>query len=61
VVLTVLGPKWAETVPLVRVLALAMPFLTLQILFAPATNAIGRAGIALRFRWRAHHHARPPS
>jgi O-antigen/teichoic acid export membrane protein len=48
VVLTVLGPKWAETVPLVRVLALAMPFLTLQILFAPATNALGRAGIALR-------------
>jgi O-antigen/teichoic acid export membrane protein len=48
VVLTVLGPKWAETVPLVRILALAMPFLTLQILFAPATNAIGTAGIALK-------------
>jgi O-antigen/teichoic acid export membrane protein len=48
IVLTVLGPKWVETVPLVRVLALAMPFLTLQILFAPATNAIGSAGIALR-------------
>jgi O-antigen/teichoic acid export membrane protein len=48
VVLTVLGPKWAETVPLVRVLAVAMSFLTLQILFAPATNALGRPGIALR-------------
>jgi O-antigen/teichoic acid export membrane protein len=48
VVLTVLGWKWAETVPLVRALALAMPFLTLQILFAPATNALGRPRAALR-------------
>jgi O-antigen/teichoic acid export membrane protein len=48
VVLTALGPKWAETVPLVRVLAVAMPFLTLQILFAPATNALGHARIALK-------------
>lgn len=47
-VLTVLGEKWRETVPLVRILALAMPFVTLQILFTPATNALGRAGIALR-------------
>lgn len=45
---TVLGPKWAETVPIVPVLALAMPFMTLQILFAPATNAMGRPGLALR-------------
>jgi O-antigen/teichoic acid export membrane protein len=30
------------------VLALAMPFMTLQILFAPATNAMGRPGLALR-------------
>ena len=48
VVLTALGSKWAETVPLVRIMALAMPFMTLQILFSPATNAIGRSGIALR-------------
>jgi O-antigen/teichoic acid export membrane protein len=47
-VLTVLGPKWTETIPIVPVLALAMPMMTLQILFAPATNATGRAGIALR-------------
>lgn len=47
-VLTCLGPKWAETVAVVPVLALAMPFMTLQILFAPATNAIGRPGISLR-------------
>ncbi|HEX8644842.1 MAG TPA: lipopolysaccharide biosynthesis protein [Allosphingosinicella sp.] len=48
VVLSVLGPKWAEAVAIVPVLALTMPFLTLQILFAPATNAMGRPGLALR-------------
>jgi O-antigen/teichoic acid export membrane protein len=47
-VLTFLGPKWAETIPVVTVLAFAMPFLTLQILFAPATNATGTAGIAVK-------------
>jgi O-antigen/teichoic acid export membrane protein len=47
-VLTFLGDKWAETVAVVPILALAMPLLTLQILFAPATNALGRPGIALR-------------
>jgi O-antigen/teichoic acid export membrane protein len=45
---TVLGPKWVETIPLVRLLAWAMPFLTLQILFQPASNALGRAGLSLR-------------
>ena len=47
-VLTALGPKWAEVVPLVQILSLAMPFMTLQTLFTPATNALGRSGIALR-------------
>ncbi|MFN3946451.1 MAG: lipopolysaccharide biosynthesis protein [Allosphingosinicella sp.] len=47
-VLTFLGPKWAETIAIVPLLALAMPVFTLQILFAPATNALGRPGIALR-------------
>ncbi|MDP9414156.1 MAG: lipopolysaccharide biosynthesis protein [Pseudomonadota bacterium] len=47
-ILTMLGEQWVEAVPLVRILALAMPFMTLQILFGPATNALGRAGIALR-------------
>ena len=45
---TVLGPKWVETIPIVRLLAWAMPFMTLQILFQPATNALGHARIALR-------------
>ncbi|HEX8655244.1 MAG TPA: lipopolysaccharide biosynthesis protein [Allosphingosinicella sp.] len=47
-VLTVLGSKWGETVRIVPVLAMAMPFMTLQILFAPATNALGKPGVALR-------------
>jgi O-antigen/teichoic acid export membrane protein len=47
-VLTVLGPKWVETIPIVRLLALGMPFMTLQILFNPATNALGRPGVPLR-------------
>jgi O-antigen/teichoic acid export membrane protein len=38
---TVLGPKWEEAIPVVRLLALAMPFLTLQVLFAPAATALG--------------------
>ena len=46
-VLTFLGEKWLETAAIIPILALAMPFLTLQILFAPATNALGKPGIAL--------------
>ena len=46
--LTVLGPHWASAVAPVRLLALAMPFATLHILFAPATNALGRPGINAR-------------
>ncbi len=46
-VLTVLGDKWEETIPVIPVLALAMPLMTLQILFAPATNALGRPSLAV--------------
>lgn len=45
---SILGDQWLDTIPLVSLLAFAMPFMTLQILFAPATNALGRPGIALR-------------
>ena len=44
----VLGDKWAEAAPLLALLALAMPFMTLHVLFAPATNAVGRPAIATR-------------
>jgi O-antigen/teichoic acid export membrane protein len=47
-VTTFLGAKWGETVGLVPVLCAAMPLMTLQILFAPATNALGRPGLAVR-------------
>jgi O-antigen/teichoic acid export membrane protein len=46
-ILTFLGPKWIGIAAIVPVLALAMPFLTLQILVAPATNALGRPRIAV--------------
>lgn len=44
----VMGPKWTEAAPLVAILALAMPWMTLHILFAPALNALGMPGIVLR-------------
>lgn len=47
-VLLVLGDKWAGAVPVVRLLAFAMPFMTLQVLLAPACDALGRPGVAVR-------------
>ncbi|WP_380784565.1 lipopolysaccharide biosynthesis protein [Sphingomonas sp. R86521] len=47
-VLTVLGAKWRETAPVVHLLALAMPFMTLQVLLTPACDARGRPGIGVR-------------
>jgi len=47
-VLTMLGPQWAQAAPVVRILAFAMPLLTLQTLLAPACDAMGRPGISLR-------------
>ncbi len=46
-VTTMLGPKWHDAIPVVAVLAIAMPFLTLQILFAPATTALGHTRIQI--------------
>ncbi|MBA3896523.1 MAG: lipopolysaccharide biosynthesis protein [Sphingomonadaceae bacterium] len=42
---TMLGPKWHDVIPVVAIIALAMPFLTLQILFAPATTALGHTRV----------------
>ncbi len=47
-VLTILGAKWVEMAPYVSLLALAMPFLTLQVMFPPMLNAIGRPGLGAR-------------
>ena len=43
-----LGEKWLPMAPIVTVLALVMPLMTLQILFAPANNALGRPEISAR-------------
>jgi O-antigen/teichoic acid export membrane protein len=45
---TMLGDKWIAAVPIVRLLALAMPFMTLQVLISPACDARGRPGIGVR-------------
>lgn len=47
-VAVVLGQKWLDTGPVVALLALAMPFMTLQVLFAPATDARGHPEISAR-------------
>jgi O-antigen/teichoic acid export membrane protein len=45
-VLTVMGPHWADAAPLIRTLAFAMPFVTLHILYPAACNALGRPGVS---------------
>lgn len=45
---TLFGAKWREMAPFVAVLALAMPFMTLQVMFAPVSNALGRPGTSAR-------------
>ncbi len=44
----VLGEKWLEVGPIVALLALAMPFMTVQTLFAPACDAAGHPEISAR-------------
>lgn len=41
----VLGAQWAATAPVIFFLGLAMPFMTLQVLFGPAVSAMGRPGL----------------
>ena len=48
IVQVLLGDKWLGIVPLLRILGFAIPWMVFQVLFAPATNAAGRPGIALR-------------
>ncbi|MFV0644204.1 MAG: lipopolysaccharide biosynthesis protein [Sphingomonadaceae bacterium] len=44
-VATLFGPKWLDMAPVVAGLSLAMPFMALQIVCSPATNAMGRPRI----------------
>lgn len=41
-------PDWQGMVPLVQLTALAMPAMTLQVLFAPVCNATGRPNLSMR-------------
>ncbi len=43
-----LGQKWLEAAPIMAILAIAMPVMTLQILFHPILNAIGLPHISIR-------------
>ena len=45
---TILGEKWAAAAPIAATLALSMPFYTVHVLLGPATDALGRPGIAAR-------------
>ncbi len=47
-VAVVLGQKWIAMAPYVSILALAMPIMTIHILFAPAVNAVGKPNITAR-------------
>ena len=47
-VATLFGTKWLPMAPLVAGLAPAIPFLALQIICSPATNALGKPGIYVR-------------
>lgn len=45
---TLFGAKWLDMAPFVTILALTMPFMTLQVMFAPVSNALGRPGITAK-------------
>ena len=45
---TLFGEKWRAMAPFVAILSLAMPFMTLQVMFAPVSNALGRPGTTAR-------------
>lgn len=44
-IVTLLGYKWRAMVPFVTLLALAMPFMTVQVMFPPICNGLGRPGL----------------
>lgn len=47
-VATLLGQKWLQAGPIIAILAITMPAMTLQILFHPILNAIGLPHISIR-------------
>lgn len=47
-IVTLLGEKWLPMADFVCILALAMPFMTVQVMFQPLSNALGRPGTTMR-------------
>ncbi|TMJ20630.1 MAG: lipopolysaccharide biosynthesis protein [Alphaproteobacteria bacterium] len=47
-VAALLGWKWTQAAPIVPMLSMAMAMMTLQILFAPASNALGHPRMAVK-------------
>lgn len=45
-VVTLFGSQWREMAPFVTPIALAMPFMTVQVMFPPLFNALGRPGLS---------------
>lgn len=45
---TIMGPKWIDSIPLVTVLALSMPFAAMQFLFQPVLNGLGLPKLTMR-------------
>lgn len=45
---TLFGAKWLAMVPMMQLLGLVMPLMTLQILFAPMHNALGRPDLSVK-------------
>lgn len=46
-ILSLFGEKWAEMIPIVHGLALAMPFFALHLICSPTTNAMGQPKVYL--------------
>lgn len=44
-IITLFGEQWMEMAPFVTLLALAMPFMTVQVMFPPVCTALGRPGL----------------
>lgn len=44
----IFGHKWIAMAPLMQIIGVTMPFMTVQILFAPVSNALGRPDVSMR-------------
>src|SRR6266446_982346 len=47
-VAVVLGPQWHEAVPVLRIIALGVPYRAIDLMMGPLVNALGRPGLVLK-------------